>query len=98
MSQRRKQNGFSLIEVNIAIFVMAVGVLGMVALYPLGLRESAQGQADLKQSMFADYLLNQVVALASQTNITWSEWSNIPKVGNFHSTYRVGDGSDVYLP
>jgi hypothetical protein len=68
-------------EVNMAVFVMAIGILGMVALYPLGLRESTQGQADLKQSMFADYVLNQAVAAAAQTNITWSQWSSVPKVG-----------------
>lgn len=72
--------GFSLMEVNMAVFVVAVGVLSMVALYPLGLRESTQGQADLRQSMFADYVINQAVAAASQTNILWSEWTRVPRV------------------
>jgi len=75
MKPHDKQAGFSLLEVNMAVFVMAIGVLSMTVLYPLGLRESTQGQADLKQSMFADYVLNQAVAAAAQTNITWSQWS-----------------------
>ena len=62
-----------------AIFVMAVGILSLVVLYPLGLRESTQGQADLKQSMLADYMLNQAVAEASRTNVTWSEWETWAK-------------------
>lgn len=95
MKTHRLRNGFSLIEVNMAVFVMAVGVLSMAVLYPLGLRESTQGQADLKQSMFADYVLNQVVALASQTNITWKSWGTIPAADNFPD---VGDGQDQYLP
>ena len=66
--------GFSLMEINMAVFVMAVGILGMVALFPLGLREGSQGRADLKQSMFADHALNQLTGLLSQTNITWSQW------------------------
>lgn len=66
--------GFSLMEINMAVFVMAVGILSLVALFPLGLRESIQGKQDLQQSMFADYALNQVVAALSQTNLTWSEW------------------------
>lgn len=69
--------GFSLMEVNMAVFVMAVGILSMIALYPLGLRESTQGQADLKQSMLAEYMLNQAVGIASQKEITWSEWKNV---------------------
>ena len=74
MDAKMEQNGFSLMEVNMAVFVMAVGILSLIVLFPLGLRESTQGQADLKQSMFADYLLNQAVAAASYTNVPWSEW------------------------
>jgi len=62
-----------------AVFVMSVGILSMVVLYPLGLRESTQGQADLKQTMLADFMLNQAVAAASQTNITWSQWTSLPR-------------------
>jgi len=77
---------FSLMEVNMAVFVMSVGILSMVVLYPLGLRESTQGQADLKQSMLADYMLNQAVAAASQTNITWAQWNSVPRAsGEFVS-------------
>ena len=81
MNAHSARAGFSLIEINIAVFVMALGVLSMVVLYPLGLRESTQGSADLKQSMFADYVLNQAVAAASQTNITWSQWKSVPRLG-----------------
>ena len=79
MKRHVRQAGFSLMEVNMAVFVMAVGILSMVVLYPLGLRESTQGQADLKQAVFADYLLNQAVAAASLTNFPWSEWKRVPK-------------------
>lgn len=78
MKAATNRAGFSLMEVNMAVFVMAIGILSMVVLYPLGLRESTQGQADLKQSMFADYVLNQAVAAAAQTNIPWSQWQNVP--------------------
>ena len=95
MKTKQTKTGFSLIEVNMAIFIVAVGIMSMVVLYPLGLRESSQGAADLKQSMFADYVLNQVVALASQTNITWSQWQEIPKIDNYPN---VKTGPDQSLP
>ncbi|HOF62442.1 MAG TPA: hypothetical protein PLM82_12765 [Candidatus Latescibacteria bacterium] len=69
--------GFSLMEVNMAVFVMAVGILSMVALFPLGLREGVQARSDLKQAMFADHALNQIVAVLSQTNMTWSVWKKL---------------------
>ena len=65
IKQIENRAGFSLMEVNMAVFVLSVGILSMIVLYPLGLRESLQGQADIKQSMFADYILNQAVAYAS---------------------------------
>ena len=74
MSHTHRKAGFSLMEVNMAVFVMAVGIMSLVGLFPLGLRESYQGKADLQQAMFADYALNQLVAALSQTNLYWSEW------------------------
>ena len=74
MRHTHRRAGFSLMEVNMAVFVMAVGIMSLVGLFPLGLRESYQGKADLQQAMFADYALNQLVAALSQTNVYWSEW------------------------
>jgi len=71
---KKKKNGFSLIEVNMAIFVMATAVLAIAALYPMGLRESIQSQTDFKQVMFADYVLNIAVAIACSTNVSWTDW------------------------
>jgi len=61
-----------------AVFVMAVGVLSMVVLYPLGLRESRQGQDDLQQAMLADRVFNQLVAALSHTEVKWSAWKSVP--------------------
>jgi hypothetical protein len=69
-----RQTGFSLIEVNMAVFVLAIGVLSIAVLYPLGMRESSQSQGDLHQAMFADAVLNTAVAAASQTNLPWEVW------------------------
>lgn len=73
---KHKRKGFSLIEVNMAVFVVAVGILSMVALYPLGLRESIKGKEDLMESVFADNLLNQAVAIASGRSVKWSDWND----------------------
>lgn len=40
MFARVSRMGFTLMEVNLAIFIMAVGLLAMVAVYPLAYRES----------------------------------------------------------
>lgn len=62
---RASSSGFSLIEVNLAVFVMAVGILALMGLFPTGLRESMQSRADLKQTMFSDYALSVMQANAA---------------------------------
>lgn len=75
----KKKFGFSLIEVNMAIFVMAIGVLAVASLFPLGLRENMNAVEDMTESIFADGLLNQAVGIASGRNVKWSEWNDDDK-------------------
>ena len=68
--------GFTLMEVNLAIFIMATGLLAMVALYPLAYRESRQSRDDVKSAVAADYILNTLSAAMSARNIKWNDWKN----------------------
>jgi len=69
-------------EINLAIFVMAVGVLAMIALYPLGFRERSQSREDVASAVLADAVLNPLAAALSQTNMTWTKWQSINTVPN----------------
>ena len=71
---RRARAAFTLMEVNLAIFIMAVGVLAMTSLYPLGFRESQQSRDDVVEAVLAEGILNPIVATLSSTNLTWSAW------------------------
>ena len=65
---------FTLMEVNLAIFIMAVGVLAMTSLYPLGFREGEQSRDDVQAAVVADEVLGKLTASLSSRNITWQEW------------------------
>ena len=71
-----RRAAFTLMEVNLAIFIMAVGVLAMVSLYPLGYRESQQARDDVRSAALADLVLGQVTAALSSRNITWNDWKS----------------------
>ena len=71
---RRARAAFTLMEVNLAIFIMAVGVLAMTSLYPLGFRESEQSRDDVEAAVVADEVLGQLTAALSSRNIEWSRW------------------------
>lgn len=68
------KSGFTLMEVNLAVFIMAVGVLGMVALYPLGFRENQQSQDAVAGAALADAVLSPLEGALSSTNITFTSW------------------------
>ena len=64
-------------EVNLAIMVMATGVLGMCCLYTFGFRESRQSVEDVAGVSFATSYLAPLVQGLSATNMLWSEWCKI---------------------
>ena len=49
-----RKAGFSLIEVNVAILVIAGGMLSLFTLFPAGLRMSTAAMSDTRQAFFAD--------------------------------------------
>ena len=74
-----KKLGFTLMEVNLAVFIMAAGVLAMISLYPLGYRENQQSVDDVKAAAYADAVFNQVSAALSARSLTWNEWEQCVK-------------------
>ena len=68
---------FTLIEVNLAIFIMAGGVLAMISLYSLGFRESKQSREDVAAAAIADEVLNPLVVALSSRKLKWSEWRSL---------------------
>ena len=74
---RNLKPAFTLVEVNLAIFIMAVGVLAMVSLYSLGFRESRQSEEDVAAAGYADAFFAPLVAELSSTNMTWTDWCRI---------------------
>ena len=76
---RTARAAFTLMEVNLAIFIMAVGVLAMTSLYPLGFRESEQSRDDVDAAIAADEVLGKLTAALSARGIEWKDW--VEKVG-----------------
>jgi len=74
------KKGFTLVEVNLAVFIMAGGILAMISLYSLGYRENRQSREDVAATACADDIMNRLVLALSSTNITWKSWKNLPYV------------------
>lgn len=89
------RRGFTLIEVTLAMGVMAMGMLGLVGLYAFGYRENQQSAEDVQAAAVALMHMNAMVAALSSTNMTWSAWCGIGvQPSNGWGTY-AGDGSNA---
>ena len=86
------KKAFTLIEVNLAIFIMAGGVLAMISLYSLGFRESRQSREDVAASAMADAILNPLVVALSSRDLTWSQWKSL-RLQRANFGIRAGDGN-----
>ena len=71
------KRGFTMIEVTLAMGIMAIGVLSIVGLYSFGYRESSQSRTDVGATAVADAVLSQLTMAISATNLRWSVFKNL---------------------
>lgn len=69
-SAYRLRQGFSLIEVNIAIFVLATGALALLVLFPFGLQQSREATNEMVLSSCADRFLGAAAIAATHSDAT----------------------------
>ena len=78
------KKAFTLIEVNLAMLIMAGGILSVVGLYAFGFRENAQSREDVASAAVAERVMSPLVMALSATNNVWSsfkdEWT-LPSEG-----------------
>lgn len=74
---RTAKRAFTLIEVNLAMFIMAGGILSVIGLYSLGYRESRQSREDVASAAFADAVLAPIEMALSDTNLAWNVFASL---------------------
>lgn len=68
-----RKRGFTLIEINLAIFLVAMGMLTLFSLFPAGLKQIETAHESTQEALFGDYVLSTLRADAIlMTNAT--EW------------------------
>ncbi|MCR5413894.1 MAG: hypothetical protein K6F50_04115 [Kiritimatiellae bacterium] len=71
------KKAFTLLEVNLAILIMAGGVLSVIALYGLGQAENRQSREDVAAAAYADAVLSPLVMALSSTNLDWQTFNSV---------------------
>jgi competence protein ComGF len=101
MIDRKEKEGFTLVEIALALLVVAIGVVSIMALFPAGLQANQQGGDETRVALFAADVLNGVRALIEETpriDVEDALDSGIPSVGSgilsSLSTIRPSSNSD----
>lgn len=68
--------GFSLIEVNLAIMIIAVGLLVLFSLFPAGLKQGESAYRDTQAGLFADYIFAGLRINVENID-SWADWTNM---------------------
>lgn len=66
------KKAFTLIEVNLAMLIMAGGILSIVGLYAFGYRENRQSREDVAATAAADAVISPLMMAITATNLKWS--------------------------
>ncbi|MFI5097278.1 MAG: prepilin-type N-terminal cleavage/methylation domain-containing protein [Candidatus Acidiferrales bacterium] len=79
----RTQEGFSLIEVMIAMAILAFGVLSLVSVFTQGLRASYQTQIQYIAQQKAQEALETIFTARDTKVLTWAQIANVSHGGVF---------------
>lgn len=71
------KKAFTLIEINLAMLIMAGGILSLVGLYSFGFRENAQSVEDVNGAAVADAVISELTKALGATNMEWSTFKNL---------------------
>jgi type II secretory pathway pseudopilin PulG len=83
---RRNKEGYSLVEVSLALLVVAIGLLTIFALFPDGLDLSRKSVDATEVTAFAEFVFASLDGMASSTNAnSWNVFRN--NVTNLPPTY-----------
>lgn len=94
------KKAFTLLEVNLAIMIMAGGILTILGLYGLGFRETRQSREDIVASAYADAVLSPLIMALSSPELDWTTFDKIKSYpsDNGWGDYLNSNGSVVKNP
>lgn len=72
MRNKDTKNGFTIIEILLAMFVLGIGVIGILALFPVGIQRTKESVDDSIASMYADSIKSAIInAMRGQETSGW---------------------------
>lgn len=93
----RQQQGFTLLEVLISMFVLTIGLVSMLGVFATAMAATQSAQQDMIAKQLAQQAMETIYTARETANITWDEIQNVGGAGSpgifrsgFQPIKRVG--------
>lgn len=98
-SRKACRYGYSLVEISLALLVIAVGFLAALALLPEGLKQAQKSVEEAETAAFAEYVFSSLALETSDTNLAWgTEFGPPLRLMQSHSLLMAGQPLVTVLP
>ncbi len=95
---RKKTSGFTLIEVLVAMVILAIGILGVTILFPAALRDSRRASGLTVASVYADSVIDTLRAQGYRSLAQlWPDGGAIEILRRADETYFLYGETDVRI-
>ncbi len=85
----RRQQGFTLLEVLISMFVLTVGLVSMLGVFATAMAATQTAQQDMIAKQLAQQAMETIYTARETANITWDQIQNIGGAGS-PGIFRTG--------
>ncbi len=93
-----RRDGFSLVEVTVAIGIFAFVVVGVLGLLPTALKQRAESSADTRAVLIVEELLASLHSATSITNVTFRDGPGLGSANNQAINLTNADGVVLGYP
>ena len=87
----RAKAGYSLVEVTLALLVVAIGLVSTFALFPEGMKATRAAVNDTEVGLFADYVFSTLAATAAARGQELGSGTPDASVGDRYASRVLGD-------
>jgi prepilin-type N-terminal cleavage/methylation domain-containing protein len=88
-SSRQRQQGFTLLEVLISMFVLTVGLVSMLGMFATAMAATQSAQQDMVAKQLAQQAMETIFTARETANLTWDQIQNVSGGGS-PGIFRTG--------
>jgi prepilin-type N-terminal cleavage/methylation domain-containing protein len=81
-NRRRQQEGFTLLEVLISMFVLTVGLVSMLGVFATAMAATQTAQQDMVAKQLAQQAMETIFTARETQNIVWAQIQNVGGAGS----------------